>query len=188
MATDLRGHTVPANNEAPNRGALAALALSVRDPIPVANATARSTRIADLAAAVPPVVATSAEPIFFWRADAHPGAQLEEWDGTDIRTHYAASPRVSGTMSGAYSGQPIFPWFVNGSEQPNGVGDFEVLSAAELAGLGVVGAVGHGASIFDLVYAFRMVSGALYARVFNTAGVVVTANHAYTITVHAFKL
>lgn len=186
MATDLRGHTVPAGNEAPSRGALTALGLSIRDAIPVANATARTQRIADLAAVG--VVATTAEPFFFWRADAHPGAQLEQWDGTEVRTHYAASPRVSGTMSGAYSGQPVFPWLVNGSKEPNASGDFEVLSAAALTGFGVVGVSGHSASIFDLIYAFRISSGALMARVWNTAGAVVTANHAYTITVHAFKI
>ena len=90
MATDLRGHTVPAAGDNPSRAALTTLAMSVRDPIPVANATARAALIVSLAAASPAVVPSTSNPVFVFRADATAGGQLEVTvDGTNWRTCWA---------------------------------------------------------------------------------------------------
>ena len=90
MATDLRGHTVPAAGDAPSRAALLSLGLTVRDPIPVANTTTRAALIVSLAAATPAVVPSTSNPVYVNRADAAVGAELEvTTDGTTWRTIYS---------------------------------------------------------------------------------------------------
>lgn len=94
MTTDVRGHTVPAANDHPSRAALIALALSVKDPIVVASASARATKVADLAAAG--VTASAANPIFFWRQDAGAGLELEATtDGVTFRTLSSVATMVA---------------------------------------------------------------------------------------------
>jgi hypothetical protein len=78
MTTDTRGHTVPATNDHPSRqGWVLGPLLSVRDPIPVANATARAALIVALAALSPAIVPSTANPVFIFRADAAPGSEIE---------------------------------------------------------------------------------------------------------------
>lgn len=88
MATDVRAHTVPAATDHPSRAALLALSLSTRDPIPVANTTARAALIVSLASAG--ITPTTANPVFVFRADAGAGFELEvTTDGTNWTTHAA---------------------------------------------------------------------------------------------------
>lgn len=183
MATDLRGHTVPAGNEAPARASLTALALSVRDPIPVANATARAQAITDLAAVG--VTASTANPIFFFRGDAPPGARLEETtDGTTFRTYRAGGVTVSGTMIGTYSGQALDTKYVTGTVDMNPSGDFIAMTAAEYGSGGIVWAEAHAAgNTLDLIYTPRMVEGSLLFRVYNTAGAIVTLDHSAAVKI-----
>lgn len=76
--TDLRGHTVPVAGDHPSRTAWVLNPLmTVRDPIPVADVTARAAKIVALAGASPAVVPSTANPVFVFRADAPAGAQLE---------------------------------------------------------------------------------------------------------------
>lgn len=75
MATDVRGHTVPAAGDHPSRAALLALALSTRDPIMVASTAARATKVTELASAG--ITPSTSNPIFFFRADAGSGRELE---------------------------------------------------------------------------------------------------------------
>jgi hypothetical protein len=78
MTTDIRGHTVPVANDHPSRqGWVLGPLLSVRDPIPVANATARAALIVALAALSPAIVPSTANPVFIFRADAAPGSEIE---------------------------------------------------------------------------------------------------------------
>jgi len=50
MATNARGHTVPAAGETPSRAAIFGSLLTVNDIIPVSNETARAQKLAELAA------------------------------------------------------------------------------------------------------------------------------------------
>lgn len=85
MATDARGHTVPAATDAPKRADILALGLSINDPIVVANTTARAQALTDLAAES--IVPSSASPLFFFRVDAGIGRQLEyTTDGTTFES------------------------------------------------------------------------------------------------------
>lgn len=84
MATDARGHTVPAAGDHPSRAALLALSLAIRDPIPVANTTARGTLITTLTSAG--VGPSTTNPVYVHRADARADAALEvTTDGTTWR-------------------------------------------------------------------------------------------------------
>lgn len=107
MSVDVRGHTVPAGDDAPSRAALLQLALSIGDPIPVANATARAQKLVDLAAEG--IVPSTSTPVFFWRADAQPGSELEvTTDGTTFRPYAAADTMASGNaLFGNYTGQAL---------------------------------------------------------------------------------
>ncbi|NCT90261.1 hypothetical protein GXB85_04740 [Cellulomonas sp. APG4] len=95
MPTDVRGHEVPDLDSVPDLYEIPQrLSLSVRDPIPVANATERAQVIADLAALPVPIVPSSSEPVYVHRADAGPGLALEYTeDGTDWHT-VPATPSV----------------------------------------------------------------------------------------------
>lgn len=90
MATDIRGHTVPTGTGHPARADVLNLGLSVRDPIPVANATARAALITNLASAG--ITPSTSNPVYTFRADAAAGLQLEvTTDGTTWRTITASS-------------------------------------------------------------------------------------------------
>lgn len=76
MATDARGHTVPASSDHPSRAAwVLTPLLSVRDPIPVASATAQATLVSTLSGLG--VTASTSNPIYTFRADAPAGRELE---------------------------------------------------------------------------------------------------------------
>lgn len=119
MATDARGHTVPAAEDAPKRADLTNLSLSIRDPKVVADATARAQYITDLAALPDPIVPSTSNPVWVWRTDAPDGAELEVTeDGTNWRSHYAgnrtpfAMATGTGTValsSGSGNGGVTFP-------------------------------------------------------------------------------
>lgn len=97
MATDARGHTAPASGETPRRQVINDLSLSIRDPIPVANVTARTAKLAELAALSPAIVPSASNPIFFWRADASPGLALEVADGGTVRAVAGNGGEFAGT-------------------------------------------------------------------------------------------
>ncbi|WP_291378857.1 hypothetical protein [Demequina sp.] len=78
MGIDLVGHNVPASTDAPARSAFNKLSLTIRDPLPVADAAARTTLLASLAAATPAVVPSASSPIFFYQADL-PAAHRVIW-------------------------------------------------------------------------------------------------------------
>lgn len=99
MATDARGHTVPAGDDEPKRSDLTGLSLSVNDAIPVANATERATKLAELAGLADPIVPAAGAPLFFFRADAGEGLELEYTiDGTTFNT-VPASPSTPKRMA-----------------------------------------------------------------------------------------
>lgn len=81
MATDNRGHTVPAASDVPSRTTLLNLSLSMCDVVPVTNATTRTTAVTNLGA-------TTAKPLLVARADARADSILEEShdSGTTWRT------------------------------------------------------------------------------------------------------
>lgn len=122
--TDARGHSVPTSAEAPSRaGWVLAPLLTVKDPIPVANATARAAKIVELAGLTPAIVPSTSNPIFFFRADAGSGFELEyTTDGTTFRTvpawADAAWAQVAATGTGGapvafntgWSGYVGSPW------------------------------------------------------------------------------
>jgi hypothetical protein len=70
MATDNRGHTVPASSGHPARADITALSLSMCDVVPVTNTTTRATAVTNLGA-------TTAKPLIVARADARPDSLLE---------------------------------------------------------------------------------------------------------------
>lgn len=84
--TDVRGHSVPLSTEHPSRSTwVLAPLLTVRDPIPVADTTARATKVTDLASAG--ITPSTSNPIFFFRADAGTGLELEyTTDGSTWQT------------------------------------------------------------------------------------------------------
>lgn len=102
--TDARTHTVPAAGDRPARRAFDDLSLSIRDAIPVANATARSQKLAQLAALTPSITPSTANPIEFFRADAPAGQEYEyTTNGVDFWTRpglragrYSATARRGG--------------------------------------------------------------------------------------------
>lgn len=85
MATNTRGHTVPAAGETPSRAAIFGALLTVNDIVPVANTTARQQLVADLTAAGRGP--TPSRPLYVTRADAVAGRELEyTTNGTTFRT------------------------------------------------------------------------------------------------------
>jgi hypothetical protein len=70
VATDARGHTIPAGPDFPKRADLLNLSLSVRDVVYVANTTARATAATTLGA-------SATNPVYTYRADAAAGSELE---------------------------------------------------------------------------------------------------------------
>lgn len=101
--TDVRGHSVPLAGEHPSRSAwLLAPLLSVKDPIPVASTAARATKVTDLASAG--ITPSTSNPIFFARADAGAGRELEyTTDGTTFRTVTATPVTPWGMAAGQYT-------------------------------------------------------------------------------------
>lgn len=179
--TDARGHTVPTAAEQPSRKAwVLDPILSVNDPIEVANTTARAAKIVELAALTPPIVASAAAPLFFWRADAPAGAQLEvTTDGSVFKPYHVTEITASGALIGSYAGQPVKHKYINSSATPT-AGDFDLMLASEY---GVGGGVLHvdiHATLLDLVYAVRNNGGKVTAKVWNTAGTPLAANHTFS--------
>lgn len=93
MSTDVKKHTSIAPGETPSRAGLAAMILSIKDPIAVANATARAQLISDLTTAGLGPSATN--PVVVARADA-PGLHRIEftldgnaWVSTSGRPFFA---------------------------------------------------------------------------------------------------
>lgn len=85
MATDARGHTVPASTDHPSRATLLNLSLGIRDLIPTATTTTRATLISALTAAGQGP--STSNPIYVFRADARPDAAIEvTTDGTTWRS------------------------------------------------------------------------------------------------------
>jgi hypothetical protein len=102
MATDVRGHTVPAASGHPARSDLLSLALSIRDPIPVASVAARATKLSSLASAG--ITPSTSNPIAFWRADAGDGRELEyTTDGTTFWTVDAVTGETTVTASSGWA-------------------------------------------------------------------------------------
>jgi hypothetical protein len=109
MSTDARGHTSIAAGENPTRAALAAMLLSVKDPIPVANATARAAKIVELAALTPAITPSLSNPIFFFRADAPAGQQLEQTiDGTAFTSVNEPLSATTGKTGNPPAGSRIY--------------------------------------------------------------------------------
>lgn len=67
---NFKGHHVPANiGEAPSQAAFSRLSRSILDPIPVANAAARTAALSSLASASPSITPSTTHPIYFHQAD-----------------------------------------------------------------------------------------------------------------------
>lgn len=82
---DARRHTVPSGDDTPSRaGWVLGPLLTVRDPIPVANASDRAQALLDLAAEG--ITPSASQPIFFYRADAPVHARLEVVDDQPVRS------------------------------------------------------------------------------------------------------
>ncbi|MCB2412461.1 hypothetical protein LGT39_06305 [Demequina sp. TTPB684] len=109
MGIDLAGHNVPASTDAPARSAFDKLSLTIRDPLPVADAAARTTLLASLAAASTPVVPSTSSPIFFYQEDL-PAAHRVIWtvDGDNFIStsgHYVwADDAERGAATGMVAG------------------------------------------------------------------------------------
>jgi hypothetical protein len=86
MATDARGHTIPAATDVPSRNTLLNLSLSTCDVVPVTNTTTRATAVTNLGA-------TTAKPLIVARADARADSLLEmsSDSGTTWRTSVLGS-------------------------------------------------------------------------------------------------
>lgn len=122
MATDNRGHTVPASTGHPARADVLALSLSTCDVVPVTNATTRATAVTNLGA-------TTAKPLIVARADARTDSILEEshdagvtWrtvvlgSGISSYTPVVTAPTTSPTLgtgsSVAGSYYTLGPWVI----------------------------------------------------------------------------
>jgi hypothetical protein len=108
MATDAAGHTTPGASDAPKRAAVLDLSLSIRDPIPVADASARSAALSALAGSTPAVTPSSSRPVFFHQADLpKPYRTIWTQDGTNFIStsgHYVwddATARAAATGAAA---------------------------------------------------------------------------------------
>lgn len=108
MATDAAGHTTPGASDAPKRAAFLDLSLSIRDPIPVADASARSAALSALAGSTPAVTPSSSRPVFFHQADLpKPYRTIWTQDGTNFIStsgHYVwddATARAAATGAAA---------------------------------------------------------------------------------------
>jgi hypothetical protein len=85
MATDARGHTVPAASDVPSRNTLLTIAKTTRDITPVTNTTTRGTAVTAMTAEGLAVATTN--PLLVLRADAPSNGQLElTKDGTNWLT------------------------------------------------------------------------------------------------------
>lgn len=85
MATDAAGHTTPGSSDAPKRAAFLDLSLSIRDPIPVADASARAAALSALAGSTPSVTPSASRPVFFHQANLpKPYRTIWTEDGTNF--------------------------------------------------------------------------------------------------------
>lgn len=96
MSTDVKKHLSIAAGETPSRAGLAAMILSARDPIPVANTTERAQLVAALSTAG--FAASASQPITVLRADA-PGLHRVETT-VDGNAWSPASARLSFATTG----------------------------------------------------------------------------------------
>lgn len=109
--TDARGHTVPdPATESPSYAGIFDAFLSVKDPIPVANASARAVKLTELADAG--IVPAPDNPVFFFRGDAGAGRELEyTTDGSSFHAVSAGArgpfAMAAGICSGAINGQSV---------------------------------------------------------------------------------
>jgi hypothetical protein len=113
MATDARGHYVPAASDHPSRDAwVLKVALSIKDPIPVTNTTTRAALITTLGALSPAITASTSNPIFVFRADAPAGRQVEftvdgtNWEGDSAwtQTPITLGSGVTNYVTAPYAG------------------------------------------------------------------------------------
>lgn len=112
MASDARNHTVPASGDHPSRATLLALALGIRDVIPVSNTTTRAAVITAMASAG--VSVSTSNPVYVHRADARPDLALEvTTDGTTwkaaclsngLETYTPVITPASGTFNAGTTG------------------------------------------------------------------------------------
>lgn len=103
MATDVRGHEVPASDDQPARSAFTNLSLSIRDIIYVANSTAQAQLVTDLAGAG--ITPSSSNPIYTHRASAPVGRELEyTMNGTTWHAISAGSRGPFAMAAGIASG------------------------------------------------------------------------------------
>lgn len=90
---------------------------------------------------------------------------------------------VDGTMTGSWPGGDTVPdvKFVTKTVSPApGSGDFIVMTPSEYAGGGILTAHLSSFQTFDLVFGYRMDSGNLIARGYNTSGTAVTNSYGVT--------
>jgi hypothetical protein len=105
MATDARGKTVPASTDHPARSAFLNLALSIRDPIVVSDATTRGTALSTLAALSPAITPSASNPIFFYQQDLPKGYRtIYTVDGTNFFTLAGMYIWADATARGAATG------------------------------------------------------------------------------------
>lgn len=142
----------------------------------VQNTTEREA----LVALYPP---TTSAPLYVHRVDAGSGRELERTlDGTNWQTYRVQPPPTLDTSAivGTYTGQPITKRYINKVISPDGNGDTIIMTAATYSGGGILTAHLAAASTFDIRFSFRLSSGNLVARSFQTSGAVVTTSHTVT--------
>lgn len=147
MATDARGHTVPAATDHPARAAFLNLALSIRDAIPVTNATTRASTLAALAALTPSITPSSSNPIYFEQADLPAayrnlytvdGSNFISLSGAFVWTNAAARGAATTMAVGdkGYQADTQVTYAYNGSWLRSQPGD-ALVEPASVAGSGV---------------------------------------------------
>ena len=154
MATDARGHTVPAGSDVFDpQGSAVALGLSINDVIMAANATDRASKVAAIVPAP-----TTARPAFVWQSDTE---VVWRHNGTDDQVIARAGAGVLGVAS------------VTASQSITGS------TATDLTGLSKDVTVGtgrrlrisftsdnHGSGAAD-VFAYNIVDGTTFLRAFT---------------------
>lgn len=198
MATDARGHTVPASTDHPSRSELTALSLSILDIVPVADTTAR-------AAAATALSPTTSKPLVVARADAASELLLEvttdgsTWLAIPLCTgmqDYTPTLTSTGTAPGMGTGATAAGRWEQTGRRVQGEGEIVAGSTGFTAGTGAYRIllpaactaaaytagriVGYGAmydaSAADFVCTFMLVaSTATTATMIFTGGVVLGA-------------
>jgi hypothetical protein len=159
VETDIKGHTVPsATGESPARAAFLRLALSINDPIPVANFTERTAALAALAALSPAIVPSASKPIFFYQASnpfryrliyTEDGTQTKTADGVFVWSNDAARVAATGAAlhDWGYQLDTRITWRYNGSTwvpwDSEWIGYTPTLTGITLGTGGSAGTVAH---------------------------------------------